>query len=158
MENRESTRKTWLIITIAQAALNVVLNLILFLLLIPEALDILHLSIFAIVSLLTYVIPTYILYHCAYKKYGTGLLTFILLISPIGFIKYLIDEIEGLRLSFSTLDSTLLTLSLFAFLMNVILGLLWFWFSLKLRKVNKEVQLERELQKVQVKLPEAAEQ
>lgn len=137
MENREETRKAWLITTLAQAALNVLFNF-LFLLLTPQSSEILYISLFLFLSLLTYAVPTYILIHCAYKKYGTKFLTFLLVVSPLGFIAYLVDEIKGIFQLASVEMSTWLILSILAFAMNVITGSLWYWYSLKLRKINKE--------------------
>jgi len=74
------------------------------------------------------------LYYFAYRKYGTVLLTWVLISAPFVLIR------DGFEF-FSEFDSTE-TWTLYLFLMHVICTIRWYFVSLNLRRVNKNFHLQ----------------
>lgn len=72
----------------------------------------------------------WIVWHCAYKKYGTRLLTFWLIIIPF---KQLASIVEVLKETWDLWTIFFLALDIGVFLW-------WYLLSLKMRKVNKSIQ------------------
>lgn len=87
------------------------------------------------------IIPMWIIWHCAYRKYGTKFLTFWLVTSPI---KALASIVEFLKESYDswTIAYILLDLAFFSW---------WFIISLKMRTVNKTIQKRLSLKNVEPK-------
>lgn len=77
-------------------------------------------------------IMMWVVYYCAYKKKGTGLLSWIVFMSPLQLLRSVAREGIDLSLWYFTV----IELALFGF----------FWFSsLNLRKINYEVKTRRQL-------------
>lgn len=70
----------------------------------------------------------WLLYYCAYKNPGTGLLTFAIVMSCLGIVLNLIDI-------FASHGG-----KLWGELFSVIYGVVWCYLSLKMRKLNKKLQ------------------
>lgn len=71
-----------------------------------------------------------LIYHCAYKKYGNILLTFLLIVSPIRMVA---DIFQSLQESLDILSTILILLDSGIFLW-------WYALSLKLRKLNSKIR------------------
>lgn len=85
-------------------------------------------------------ILTYILIHCAYRKFGTAYLTFCLVLGPIYFLKATLGTWTSLSdLIAEGLPAPFVLVLTSCFLMNIFLYLFWFVMSCKLRKVNREI-------------------
>ncbi|MFZ0565781.1 MAG: hypothetical protein WAM28_06320 [Chlamydiales bacterium] len=74
----------------------------------------------------------YILYHCAYKKYGTAYLTFTMVVYPIVILK----DLWGIISDFDSDPGFYFWLLFFAL---IIYGTFYF-FSFRIRKINHKIQ------------------
>ncbi|NGX58967.1 MAG: hypothetical protein KR126chlam3_00109 [Chlamydiae bacterium] len=77
-------------------------------------------------------ISFWIIYHCAYRKYGTAWLTWCLVIGPIIF---LVENAKIFNEPFNewTLRALLLDIVVFGY---------WYFLSVKFRKDNKNIQIQ----------------
>jgi hypothetical protein len=126
----KSLRKLWLIVSvIAILAWHIITLIFMAYVSMKEHIPQGVFSVYIAVALIT-VLLFYILYKCAYVKPGIRFLTFCLIVGPLLKLKATID---ALRVGHDhvTLIALIVNLGFYAW---------WYFLSLKLRKMNKQIQ------------------
>ena len=96
------------------------------------------------------IIGSLILYFCAYRKPGTRILTYSLFCQCLA-IPYRIYSLGGMQASILILNkihapeviASFLSKLQFALLLPILVSIAWTFFSFKLRRINKKIQLDR---------------
>lgn len=135
-------RKNWLITTILVTLIPFIFLTILYFWSVTwNILDKTEIYTSMLVTLL-YAIPSYILIHCTYKKFGTAYLTFNLIFSPFHFLKATFSTCQEIKvlLSLNGAPSSLIIIVISTVIANISIYIFWYWISLRIRKVNKVIQ------------------
>jgi len=138
-KSEEKIRKHWLFSTISLLILYPI-ALFAFLAALSEGV---HIPEDALIEPLAYaftgLFSLWLIWHCAYRKYGTGMLGFWLIVSPF---KQLASIVEALKEPCNGWTIAFIALGIGVFLW-------WYLLSLKMRKVNKSIQSRLAQKKVQ---------
>jgi hypothetical protein len=122
----QKSRKFWLISAICYFSITAIYILIDAFFLQKESLSGLQILTILVLCVLVNFVPFYLVYHCAYKRFGTKLLMVVLILGPTRMVHDIVMTIEN-----SSALSTYITLIFGA------LFLVYWYACLKLRKVNK---------------------
>ena len=94
------------------------------------------LTIFPIVCVLGFI---YIFYRCAYKKPGIKLLAFYLIITPLSYIYIILQRLNLFSFSPKVVNVNFIY-DRIAFILGLVISIIFYVFSLKLFKLNKNIK------------------